>query len=117
LELQSGSTTATKKVRWLRKFDTAAPLPQEIPLGEDEMPLDEQLPLPALGCNVELTQVKLSEGEIWWTFGFEAFGTIQTVENDLRAVVTTLAARQPPNMQMELRASYPAWLAQRIRKP
>ena len=106
-------TTATitiEKQRWLRTFDTSTPVPQEIPLDAEEQPLDKR-PLPTLGCHVELTQVRLPDGEVWWTLGFEAFGTLRTVENDLHAVATTLAARRPPGLGERLRLSYPAWLA------
>ncbi len=109
LELQSSSTVVTEKRRWLRKFDTTMPLPQEVPLDAHEKPLDKR-PLPALGCNVELTQVRLPNGQVWWTLGFESFGTIWTVENDLRAVATTLVARRPPGLGEGMLASYPAWL-------
>jgi hypothetical protein len=109
LELNAPSTVATEKRRWLRKFDTTVPLPQEIPLNAEETPIDQR-PLPTLGCNVELTQVTLPNGDIWWTFGFEAFGTIQTVENDLRAAATVLVARRPPGLEQGLLASYPTWL-------
>ncbi|MFI5324398.1 MAG: hypothetical protein ACHQ6U_12935, partial [Thermodesulfobacteriota bacterium] len=81
----------------------------EIPLGSDESP-SEGKQWPARGCNVELTEVSLENGDIWWTFGFEAFGTISTVEKDLRAVADLLSSRRPPVMPEGLRASYPAWL-------
>jgi len=109
LELNAHSTVATEKRRWLRKFDTAGPSPQEIPLTAEEAPIDQR-PLPTLGCNVELTQVTLPNRDIWWTFGFEAFGTLRTVENDLRAAATVLAARRPPGLGEGLLASYPTWL-------
>jgi hypothetical protein len=115
LELKPGSTIAVKKVRWLRTFDTAAPWPQEIPLDPKEQSLDNS-PLPALGCNVELTQVALPGGEPWWTFGFEAFGTVRTVEHDLRAVAAVLAARRPPGLGGGFIASYPAWLSEHARR-
>jgi hypothetical protein len=115
LELNSTSTVNTTKRRWLRKFDTIVPLPQEIPLDTEEKPLDNR-PLPALGCNVELTQVSLLNGDVWWTLGFEAFGTIRTVENDLRAVATILAARRPPGLGDGLLASYPAWLKEHVKE-
>jgi hypothetical protein len=109
LELDSKSTVATEKQRWLRKFDTALPWPQEIPLDEDEKPA-AQRPPPTLGCNVELTRVKLPQGDIWWTLGFEAFGRLRTVESDLQAVATILATRRPPPLGEGLLSSYPAWL-------
>jgi hypothetical protein len=113
LELNSNSTISVAKLRWLRKFDTTAQLPQEIPLDDKEQPRKDR-PLPALGCNVELTQVRLQNEDVWWTYGFEAFGTIRTVTNDLRAVATMLAARQPPDLKEGLLASYPAWLEERV---
>jgi hypothetical protein len=116
LDLKQDQTIATKKVRWLRKFDTNAPCPLEIPLDSKEQPLDKR-PLPALGCNVELTQVSLLPGgEIWWTLAFEAFGTMRTVENDLRAVATVLVARRPPGLEGGFMAGYPAWLSEHARR-
>lgn len=109
LELNSNSIIAVEKQRWLRKFDTTEPPPQEIPLNDREMPQDGRT-LPARGCNVELTQVTLPDGGVWWTLGFEAFGTIWTVGNDLQAVATILASRRPPALKAGLPASYPAWL-------
>ncbi len=102
LELKAGSTIAINKLRWLRKFDTSGSSPREVPL--------DKTPLPALGCNVELTRITLPGGEIWWTLGFEAFGTIRTVENDLRATATVLAARGRLSLEGGVMASYPAWL-------
>jgi hypothetical protein len=109
LALESDGLIAVEKRRWLRKFDTMAPLPQEIPLDEEGIPLTNR-PLPVAGCNVELTRAGLPGGDVWWTFGFEAFGTIRTVENDLRATVTVLAERRPPSLAGGLLASYPVWL-------
>src|SRR6266446_9094261 len=56
LELKSGWTVPIEKIRWLRKFDTAKQVPEEIPLDSTEKPLGNPT-LPALGCNVELTQI------------------------------------------------------------
>jgi hypothetical protein len=111
LALPATATITTEKQRWLRTFETRVPVPQEIPLDEAEQPLDKR-PLPTLGGHVELTRVRLAYGEMWWTLGFETFGTLRTVENDLHAVVTTLAARRPPRLGQGLRLSYPAWLSQ-----
>jgi hypothetical protein len=111
LALPSGALFAVEKRRWLRKFDTSLARPQEIPLDADEQPLDKR-PLPVLGCNVEFTQITLAGDSVWWTLGFESFGTIWTIANDLRAVATTLAVRQPPALGEGLLASYPAWLSE-----
>ncbi len=115
LDLRPFVTIATVKQRWVRKFDTEASTPREIALDSDEKPLDKGR-LPDRGCNVELTEVTLPGGEVWWTLGFEAFGTLQTVESDLRSVSSTLAARQPPQFGSGLLASYPAWLKDYAKK-
>lgn len=110
LELASGQRLSTKKTRWLRKFDTTGSTPRELRLGEDEEPIGE--PRPAAGCNVELTEV-LVNGQVVWTFGFEAFGDSTTVADQLRAVARALALRNPPAIADAELASYPAWLARR----
>jgi hypothetical protein len=110
LVLNSGVTVATKKRRWLRKFDAASDDPKEIPLDANENPLGKEA-LPVLGCNVELTHLELPDGRIWWTFAFEAFGSVQTVAGSLHATADTLARRQPPALGEALVASYPAWLS------
>jgi hypothetical protein len=109
LELNLDSTIATDKQRWLRKFDTTQEIREEIPLDQQERPIDNR-PLPALGCNVEFTKVTFPKGNVWWTLGFEAFGHLQTVERDLRFIAEKLAARRPPALGHALPASYPAWL-------
>jgi hypothetical protein len=102
-----------QKERWLRKFDTATSIPEEIPLDHTEQPLDKKRPLPVLGCNAELSRVRL-RGARWWTLGLESFGTMATVENSLRAVAAVLAARRPPDLGTGELASYPAWLRNHI---
>jgi hypothetical protein len=109
LQLPARQTVATEKRRWLRKFDGAASGLREMALDPRESPLDDR-PLPALGCNVELTRVALPSGTIWWTLGFEAFGPVRTLERDLRGAAAALAARRPPLFAQGLLASYPAWL-------
>lgn len=109
LDLGSGSTIRIEKIRWLRRFDTGKQPPEEIPLDSKEKALAGQDFL-EFGCNVELTRIKLPNSEIWWTLGFESWGTIQTLDEALRAVAMTLAARQPPRLETGFLASYPAWL-------
>ncbi len=113
LELNPNSTVTTEKRRWLRKFDTAQGVPKEIPLDDHERPIDSQ-PLPVQGCNVELTLVKLPQNNFWWTFGFEAFGSPQTVESNLLLIAGIIADRRPPGLGSAIRASYPAWLNNHI---
>jgi hypothetical protein len=104
----------TKKQRWLRKFDTAGEDPLEIPLDDEEQPRPDhegkRVELPLLGCNVELTRISVPSGDVWWTFGFESFGTLETVERSLRAAVHALASRQPPWPSGGLLAGYPEWI-------
>lgn len=113
--LKVTSTILTKKTRWLRKFDTAGAHPTEIELNEEEKPKDGRA-LPDLGCNVELTKVELLDGDIWWTLGFESFGTVNTVAASLQAAAATLAARKPPAINDGIVASYPVWLKEHILK-
>ena len=112
-ELPSGSTVPVEKVRWLRKFDTAKQPPEEIPVDIKEKPVGGQA-LPTFGCNVELTRIRLPNNTIWWTLGFESFGTIQTVDKALAVAAMTLAARRPPDFGTGVLASYPAWLKEYV---
>ena len=66
--------------------------------------------MPARGCNVEVTRVAGPEGEVWWTIGFEAYGALSTVVEDLVAVAGVMAVRRPPEMSDAVCQSYPAWL-------
>jgi hypothetical protein len=83
------------KRRWLRKFATDGHVPVEIARDANEKPVTGSPP--ARGCNVELTEVRI--GSLWWTLGFESFGSIHTVEADLRAV-----ARSSPGSAVPLRS-------------
>src|SRR5262245_48779035 len=109
--LQAGLSGTVKidKLRWLRKFDTTGPELEEVKLNAEEKPTDGRK-LPARGCNVELTKVTFEGVDTWWTFGFEAFGALRTVEDDLRKVAALLARRLPDGVAMGTLASYPAWL-------
>jgi hypothetical protein len=109
LDLGSRPRIPTEKQRWLRKFDTAGPTPEEIPLDDAERPVGGR-PLPERGCNVELTRVGLPAGIVWWTLGFEAFGRLATLQADLAAAAAALAGRRPPPLPGGILASYPAWL-------
>ena len=81
----------------------------EIPLDGFEQPLVNQA-LPDLGCNVELTQIVLPDGKDWWTFGFEAFGKLTSVSDQLTTVANYLVTRNVPVFEYGIEASYPAWL-------
>lgn len=115
LQIASFPTICTEKQRWLRKFDTTMIPPVEIPLASDEQALRSHV-LPVRGCNVELVRVRLlPTGDTWWTYGFEAFGPLGTVENSLRAVAQVLVARHQPALGNPLVASYPGWLSGQAR--
>jgi len=112
LRLHTDSTLAVRKVRWLRKFDTTGIEPIEIALDANEQPVDG-VHLPAMGCNVEMTEVTLNE-TIWWTLGFESFGSLATLEANLYRTASVLADRRPPKLQNGILASYPLWLARHV---
>lgn len=107
VELDPASTIVTQKRRWVRKFDTSDGSPREIQVDEDE---GIREPLPDRGCNVEFTKLTMPNGKLWWTLGFEAFGTLNDVESSLRNVVAAMAMRDPPGLGRALPFSYPAFL-------
>ncbi|HTV48743.1 MAG TPA: hypothetical protein VMG59_09910 [Phycisphaerae bacterium] len=109
LELNLKETVKTIKRRWLRKFDCFTAEPIEIELDHKENPKNGAT-LPSQGCNVELTEVTLASQDIWWTFGFEAFGTTETVEENLRKATTTISKRLHGEFTKGHLASYPVWL-------
>ena len=114
IDLGSSTRLSVEKTRWLRKFDTANPSPEEIPLGDDEKPLDEirRRSLPVLGCNIEMTEILLPGGDRWWSFGLEAFGDLATLEDDVRAVASVLSRRGIPELCGGLQLNYPRWINQ-----
>lgn len=109
IALADGRLVATGKTRWLRKFATAGARAEEVELREDEKPRSGKLP--DQGCNVELTEVRLANGDAWWTLGFESFGPVETLAESVRATAALLAERRPPELNGGLVASYPAWLS------
>ena len=115
LALRDLPTVKIKKNRWLRKFDMTGAEPVEIPMGKDEAPTDHR-PIPHEGCNVELTRIELEQKQVWWTLGFEAFGELFTVERNLRAALSVMAARRPPPFAPGDLLSYPAWLDKHVRR-
>jgi hypothetical protein len=109
LTLRDLPTVKIKKKRWLRKFDMTGTQPMEIPMAKDEV-LTNERPLPPQGCNVELTRIELQREQVWWTFGFEAFGDLSSIERNLRAALSVMAERRPPSFAPGDLLSYPAWL-------
>jgi len=111
LRLEGMTTVKTYKVRWLRKFDTSGVNIRELPLDKDEALVNKEDDLPVLGCNVELTSVSLKEGGAkWWTLGYEAFGTLESVDQSLRRTFDHIAVSNAVPLQGGFELSYPAWL-------
>ena len=111
LRIPSELVVVTTKTRWLRKFDTSRLPPIEISLDDSEQPINKQRPI--YGCNVEFTKVTTPGEADWWTFGFEAFGTIETVTQSLVAAATELSTRRPAGLQGGTPNSYASWLMNR----
>lgn len=109
LRIDPAAAVAISKQRWLRKFDTSAGAAREIALDERESPASGE-PLPREGCNVEWTILRPPDGVRWWTLGFEAFGSLFSVEQNLELAIAAMAARRPPELRPDTIASYPAWL-------
>jgi hypothetical protein len=114
LTLRDLPTVKTKKKRWLREFDMTGAQPIEIPMARDEVPTDHR-PLPRHGCNVELARIELHPEQVWWTFGFEAFGNLSSIERNLRTALSVMAERRPPPFAPGELLSYPAWLDKHVR--
>ena len=69
--------------------------------------------MPVRGCNVELTEVRLDDGRVWWTFSMEAYGDLGTVTRDIRSTSDVLSTRGPsPDLSTGSFHSYPMWLTQ-----
>ena len=107
LTIDPALTIVTRKLRWLRKFDTGHSSPREIKVDENE---NIPEPLPQNGCNVELTRLIMPDGEQWFTLGFEAFGSLSDVENSLQCVAEVMANRRPPRLTGAICLSYPQFL-------
>jgi len=111
LRFETAELIATTKLRWLRKLDTSGAQVREVELGPDEKPKQAD-DVPRTGCQVELTRIVVAD-QTWWSLGFESFGTMATVERDLRAGVSVMARRNPPALIGGTLASYPTWLKER----
>ena len=101
IKLELKNTIAVEKERWMRMFDTTSADPMEINL--------EGKQLPSRGCGIEMTRLSV-KNETWWTFGFEAFGTLDTIEKDLHSVASLLASQNPPPLGDAVIHSYPSFL-------
>jgi hypothetical protein len=104
------------KTRWLRKFDTSKYVRSEIPLDANDQP-KVGYSLPAQGCNVEWTEVRMAGlAGVWWTLGFEAFGDLDSVPTNLTLTVLPEKAVLERIVASGAFLSYPAWLLARRRE-
>ncbi len=88
-----------QKLRFLRAFDAG---------GSEISPRPDTLSEQA--CHLELTKLEISgQSEIWWTLGFEAFGDLATVSENLCRTVKLLCVNGCCIEGGEFMA-YPAWL-------
>src|SRR5207253_879281 len=100
-----------RKTRWLRKYDTSGSAVRELELDADEQLHDSATPMPAEGCHMELVALIVGDHDArWWTFGFEAFGRLETVERSLHRAVAHLPPIGREALSGGLELSYPSWL-------
>lgn len=63
------------------------------------------------GCGIELTRVQIP-GEIWYTFGMEAFSAADRTRHNLLLTMDTLLAEMPDlHLSAQESKSYPAFLS------
>ena len=110
LRLDRATTVKVHKQRRLRKYGWYGAVLREIALKADESPRDGDLP--ESGCNVEFTRATVERSdEVWWTLGYEAFGSLDEVERVLRGCLLVTVARTPtPATTAGKPGSYPEWL-------
>ena len=104
LNIDGGALIRVQKRRWMRKFRVGSGQAAEC-TGSDQTRTS--------GCDAELTLIEV-KGSAWWTFGFEAFGELERIQDDLAATVALLASRDPPRLPRGEASSYPRWLASRV---
>jgi hypothetical protein len=104
LVLPNASLVKVEKRRWSRKFRVAQGACAELSGSQEETKRQS-------GCDVEVTALGTPDGTAWWTFGFEAFGALDSVGSDLAAVVKTMKGRRPPRLAAGRASGYPSWLA------
>jgi hypothetical protein len=105
-----------RKTRRLRKFDTGGPAVRELALDAGEGLIDRSAALPARGCHMELVALEAGDGRARWsTFGFEAFGPLDTIADSLARTIEHVQPVDAAVLAGGLELSYPSWLATEIR--
>lgn len=105
-ELDEVDRLSILKQRWLRKFETVGNGFREVPLTA----------FPDEGCNAELTKLEVLDigaaPSIWWTLGFEAFGTRSLLEGYLGKSLEHVVGRRTLAVPLNKTASksYPVWI-------
>lgn len=116
IEVEEVHRVVVKKVRWLRQFDTTGAYPREVNLGGKERSTGSEEGPPAIGCNVELTEVTLSNGDRWSTFALEAFGDRENIPGSIEAVAALLVHRGINGLVKDGEMmSYPGWLSRQVK--
>ncbi len=106
-QVSAADGVLTRKRRWMRRYEVVAARVEELPLyANEEAPV-----MPAVGCNLELTEVAVDgHPGAWWTLGFEAFGDLRSAPEALAETFAFLQANGSfPRLRGE-RLSYPEWL-------
>ncbi len=106
LTLKGLPTVGVHKRRRLLRFRTDSGRAED--LGQSAEGQD-----PGEGCDVELTEVRRNDDPTrWWTLGFEAYGTLASVERNLSLTLDTVLPRLAPEVITAATCgSYPAWLS------
>ncbi len=104
-------TLLLKKKRLIRRFQIGDATVREIALGENESPLASESESSKEGCTLELTEISFqSSATPWWTLGFEASGTLPSIEKNLRRTVIHVAEDGIPLPADAIELSYPEWI-------
>ena len=99
-----------QKTRWIRKYDTAGTVVREVELDAAERPRHSPARGLERGCQLELVALRIDDRhETWSSFGFEAFGELDTLEDSLHRTVAHLAP-DAPRVTLGAELSYPEWL-------
>ena len=104
LKLNDKDLVPVRKQRRLRRFRTDSIEPLELGQADGQ---ERQR-----GCDAELSLLVDPDGGDWWTFGFEAFGSLAEAEHDLGVTAAAMEKRLPPALPPPaVTGGYPAWLA------
>jgi hypothetical protein len=101
----SAGWTVVHKRRWMSRFR----------LADGRLMADFAERSTGSECGVELTEVR-SDGETWWSLGFEATGPADSLRSTLEGAAALMFAQAPPGdveLDMSHCQSYIEWLSRR----